>query len=294
MIRDYQPTDLPAIARMLTAPGGHGYTKPLEQVEQEIAPDFAASRVRVYDDGAVKGYSLLDIGARICQVIQYTAPAHRRQGIGSRLFDESMRILSEIDPNTIWFFYRQDAGNSRAFFQSQGCQVWYAYHHMRYTGPRFPEPAIEARTFEEQFFEPYLQGRSAAFLPSRKEIGFVPHAEAEKREPIHRYVTENRDHVFLFFDRGEFVGSAAIAGGYLLDDVFVCPAHQGKGYGKAIVQHVVNRILERGLQPELAVVTVNTTAKHLYDRVGFELIQTLEMSRRFSPNKEPDLSSPGA
>jgi GNAT superfamily N-acetyltransferase len=294
LIRNYQPDDAAAIAHILRLPGGHHMSGNEEQTTADMARDCGAGKAVVYDENGIQAFALVEDYGRISQVFLYTRPNQRGRGIGSQLYEEAMRILAPIDPNTIWFFYRADVGHSRDFFVSKGCQVWYSYHHMAYDGPAFAEPALEACCFDERYFDAYLQARSDAFYELRKALGFVPFAESEKRERLLKYALENRDDIYLFFDQGRFVGSVAIAGGNLLDDVFVAPAEHGKGYGRAITEYAVNRILARGVRPELAVVTVNERAKHLYDRVGFKLLQTLEMSRRFSPNKEPDLSAPGA
>ena len=273
MIRDYQPNDAAKILQILQQPGGHQITDP-----EAILNSLASNTVLVFDKGGVRGFSLIEVGKSVSQIILYTDPAQRCMGIGSALWEASLKSLNSVDPATIWVFYRQDIGSSRSFYASKGCQVWYAYHHMIYHGPAFEEPLLEWKLYEEPYFELYYQSRRDAFAPLMDGLG-NDEPEDKKRENTWRWLNENRDHVYLFFDQGLFIGSLAVVDNLLLDELFVCPGQQGKGYGKDLVHFGINRILEKGHHPTLAVVASNTHAKHLYDRIGFELIQTLEMSR---------------
>lgn len=54
------------------------------------------------------------------------------------------------------------------------------------------------------------------------------------------------------------------------------PAHQGKGYGKALLQAVASRIVSEGNTPFLHVYARNAAAIALYERMGFTHRQTLQ------------------
>lgn len=288
-LRPYTPNDAPALLRILTAPGGHIITRPPE----EIAASFAANRVLVYEDNGIQGFANLEVSPNISQIILFTAPDRRGQGTGEKLWRASLEILREVDPATIWVFYRQDVGAARDFYTARGCQVWYAYHHMAYTGPAFPEPALESRLYQDADFEEYYAARSAAFANLLDTLGSQEDEEV-KKERTRRWASDNAAGLYLFHQHGALIGSLAIIENYLIDELFVIPGLQGCGYGRALVHFAVNRILERGHRPELAVVTTNTTAARLYERCGFELLQTLELARILNPNKTADLRAPGA
>ncbi|MBD3886488.1 GNAT family N-acetyltransferase [Phormidium tenue FACHB-886] len=49
------------------------------------------------------------------------------------------------------------------------------------------------------------------------------------------------------------------------------PEMQGKGIGSAVVQHVIQQGIDRGLPVTLSVVPANSRAQRLYERLGFEV-----------------------
>ena len=51
----------------------------------------------------------------------------------------------------------------------------------------------------------------------------------------------------------------------------IVPEIQGKGIGSAVVQHVIQQGIDRGLPVTLSVVPANPRAQRLYERLGFEV-----------------------
>jgi ribosomal protein S18 acetylase RimI-like enzyme len=49
------------------------------------------------------------------------------------------------------------------------------------------------------------------------------------------------------------------------------PKMQGKGIGSAVVQHVIQQGIDRGVPVTLSVVAANPRAQRLYERLGFEV-----------------------
>lgn len=49
------------------------------------------------------------------------------------------------------------------------------------------------------------------------------------------------------------------------------PEMQGKGVGSAVVQHIIQQGIDRGLPVTLSVVPANPRAQRLYERLGFEV-----------------------
>lgn len=49
----------------------------------------------------------------------------------------------------------------------------------------------------------------------------------------------------------------------------VARKHWGKGYGRAITQYGINRLLDMGKKPALYFANANTPAKQLYASLGF-------------------------
>jgi ribosomal protein S18 acetylase RimI-like enzyme len=51
----------------------------------------------------------------------------------------------------------------------------------------------------------------------------------------------------------------------------IVPEIQGKGIGRAVVRHVIQQGIDRGLPVTLSVVPANPRAQRLYERLGFEV-----------------------
>src|SRR6185436_2340391 len=53
--------------------------------------------------------------------------------------------------------------------------------------------------------------------------------------------------------------------------ICTAPAHQGRGFGRRLTQLVIRRQLARGETPFLHVMSANTRARELYERLGFRI-----------------------
>jgi ribosomal protein S18 acetylase RimI-like enzyme len=54
-----------------------------------------------------------------------------------------------------------------------------------------------------------------------------------------------------------------------IHELQIMPEHQGRGFGTAVIQHVISDAATRGLPVGLSVVPANPRAKRLYERLGF-------------------------
>ncbi|MFE9483030.1 GNAT family N-acetyltransferase [Streptomyces spororaveus] len=78
----------------------------------------------------------------------------------------------------------------------------------------------------------------------------------------------------------EGVSSAAAA---VVGRLFVAPAARGHGIGALLMARAVREARERGLHPVLDVVASDAAAVALYERLGWELLATVE--QRWSPEQ---------
>jgi len=86
-----------------------------------------------------------------------------------------------------------------------------------------------------------------------------------------------RQDIFVWVANGELLGSVAIHG-HEIDDLFVAPAHQGKGIARALVTFAVARMQAAGVMPiTLSVVDWNERAYALYGKMGFVTMNTLHI-----------------
>jgi len=57
------------------------------------------------------------------------------------------------------------------------------------------------------------------------------------------------------------------------------PDHRGRGYARALMRHVAQRILDRGEQPFLHAYASNRGAIALYESLGFTVLREVLMTR---------------
>jgi GNAT superfamily N-acetyltransferase len=222
----------------------------------------------------------------------YVNPAHRRRGVGRRLFEVGMERLK--GSGRVTAKYRVDAGGGGgAFYAGRGFRVWYGMDELIYRGGRRPDlagsapasaPTLDIRPYDDRHFEAYVRLVGDAFEPMRRSHDFRPHNVREMNSTPERrdYFLAHRDDIFLAFGEGVLVGEAAVEGDFI-DEIGVAPGHQGQGYGRLLTLFCLDLLLRRGHpHPRTSVVVGNGPAWDMYYRLGFELVQTNEWACRRS------------
>lgn len=270
MIRYYQPTDHAEVLRAFQA----GDTISPSLIEDTLRRD----KVWVYHDGSVKGCAVVSIPrnseASECDVWIYTHPNEREKGIGSALWRVAERAANEFSPAVLYTEYRLDGNPSRAFFQSRGFQRQWAFQLLAYRQATPSKPMLDIRTYEDSDFPAYLAIRQSAFTALADAYGWS-NEEATDSSRRQQMLREHAD-IFLLFEDGLPVGIGRIHRHYI-DTIAVRPECQGRGYGRALVEHCLHELRARGVQePGLVVATKNQSAIGLYQRLGFDLLQINE------------------
>lgn len=82
--------------------------------------------------------------------------------------------------------------------------------------------------------------------------------------------------IFKYWSENEtLIASAIVNNNGFLDDIFVIPSYQGKGYGRLITQFAINKAISKGINKiETSVVEWNERAFKIYQSLGFSQIQT--------------------
>lgn len=295
-IRLYLASDDQTFIALLRQPGGYYLTS-----ENLSLDDYAEKYVYELDGNPV-GFLLLEMDARISQIIIYVAPAFRRQGIGSLLLQYGKTCLEKLDPNTTWVFFRSDIGSAKEFYVKRGAQNWYSYHFMECEAKpattQQPELSFDrvityatAQLENPEIFTEYLEKRAAAFLVTNKMIDSRPYDERERSTAIETWCYKYKEDLWLFYHQDRLIGSVCISEGFF-DEVFVETSQQGKNMGSEIVRWGLQKCQEKGWKPSLCVVDGNIPATKCYLKAGFEIKQTLEMMRMFNDHKEPDFRGP--
>ncbi|MFD1676851.1 GNAT family N-acetyltransferase [Alicyclobacillus fodiniaquatilis] len=122
---------------------------------------------------------------------------------------------------------------------------------------------LDVRPYEDSIFEQWIKGFGDAYRQLFMEADMEP--EDEDKEGNRRWANENRGNLFTFFDGSEFIGSCHLRDGYIRS-MFVCPQHQGRGYGKRILQYIIAQAQTQGSDLiRLAVLDINERANNLYE-----------------------------
>lgn len=165
-----------------------------------------------------------------------------------------------------------------SFWEEKGFSTWFILKTMVHDGRSLPKHNLSFRNYEDSDFDMYFRALGQAFEPMRRAMDITPfnvsQVSDEKRAKEREAFFKERENIFLFFERDSFVGTAIIDGREI-DDVYVTEAFQGKGYGRKIMDVVMNLAMEKNDQPiQLTVVDWNVKAKKLYHSLGFHVIKT--------------------
>jgi ribosomal protein S18 acetylase RimI-like enzyme len=247
---------------------------------------------RVYEEnGVIKGVSArteqreTPVGTR-ADVWVFTAPALRRRGIGTALWNEAWSSISQDAPHFLSTTYRGDQGDGPEFYARRGFGYWLAVHSMAYQGPAVEySSALFPVPYKDDFFYDFIRLTNEGFLGLRQENDILPHQcyppgfdEVAERERLDK----EKDNIYFFRDgTGEIVGYAFVDSN-VVDTVTVTNAHTRKGYGREMMFFCIKLIIERGhSNVTLEVVETNRGAKKLYDSLGFTLVESTHVARRF-------------
>jgi GNAT superfamily N-acetyltransferase len=170
-----------------------------------------------------------------------------------------------------------------------GLSVWYEYMVMLdYESVEATTPhQLTIRNIEEKDFETYFEVMGECFVWMRETVDIQPHnvveklwENPEKKQESYEDWLKHKEQTWMYFDQDVWVGSGLIVNQHDIDDVFVVPSLQGKGYGKAIILDLVQRIEKLGHSPTIGFVKVNEKAKQLYLSCGFKITHHFMHMRR--------------
>ena len=224
-------------------------------------------------EGIPAGISLLQTweGENSGYLTVFVGKAWRRQGIGSILVSHMMEQarkmgLSELQSDYCVDF--EDRELLEQFASKVGFQGQFLSRYMVYQGDFLPEPKLDFVPYREEYFDQLYELISGAFYPMRKANDLKPYqfvwSEVERRE-----FAEHAQDFFLLFEDGEIIASGYAHHGEI-DQVAVREDRRGRGLGRAVLSHAVNRSLqEKALQIFLWVLDWNRPAWSLYESLGF-------------------------
>lgn len=176
-------------------------------------------------------------------------------------------------------------------YDALGFKAWYDYMTMlEYEPIELTSPhQLSVRNIEAEDFEMVFKHMGECFVWMRETVDIKPFnvvdklwASEDKKQASFDVWIKEKENTFVYFDQGEFIGSGLILENGDIDDVFVVIKHQGKGYGKAIIIDLIERVKARGQSPMIGYVGVNERAGRLYHDCGFKLTQHAHYIRMFT------------
>jgi ribosomal protein S18 acetylase RimI-like enzyme len=277
MIRPYAEQDFEQVIKILAR--GSSMSR------DEIALYLDWCDVSVYDEEGVKGFTALGEPYATTSDVTldlwiYVQPEFRGRSVGARLYDTAVKKGREQKATRLSAEYNAD-DTSRIFFAARGFKRWYSWFRLAYTGPAFPEPDCAIRAYRDEDFLDVLRVRNEAFYELRLGLGLDPltYTEAaEKNDALRQDFLHGEERLYCCFDGRTMVAFGTTKNSFI-PTIAVAREAQGKGYGRALTQYCANRLLESGVpKVRLGVVETNTRARALYESLGFQYEQRLELA----------------
>lgn len=246
-----------------------------------------SNKIIVFDDkeAGIIGFSTFRIWGKDknkADIYTYVVPSLRKKGIGTLLYHEIMKNTDEINLKFISTRIKVDKDSATSFYKKLGYEKWYVDLDLHYHGSEQPKSDLKFVLYEDKYFEQYAEGLRTSFYELRKTNDFQPYLCCELNEEKRKEFLDNKDNLFLLLDNEKLIASMIVYNDGSIDDVFVLPAYQGKGYGKKTVQFAINKAMENGSNCiSLGAIDWNTRALNLYQSLGFNIVQTTNYYRLF-------------
>lgn len=228
------------------------------------------------DRPAGVGVHLAEEGAKSCSFTLYVEPKSRRKGIGTKLLKELCTSMKNKGIKRAITDYKVDE-NISSFIRTRGITPWFLTNYMVYEGDKLQEKALHFKAYEDKYYEEYYKLESNAFYQLRKANNIEPFIFESSEQDRMKYVKESKD-IFLIFEEETLVAAGYAKAGEI-DRIAVSKSCEGKGYGRALLCHGVNKLLDEGYSKIfLWVLEWNKRAKNLYEDIGFTVERLHELA----------------
>ncbi len=174
-----------------------------------------------------------------------------------------------------------------AMLTRHGMKPWYGYVFMKHDGRDVPVSPLTKRPIQPEDFMRYHRVMGECFVPMRQAMDIRPYdvidqilSDSEKFQKTYDEWLENAHSSWMYFDQDEWVG-AGLFYNQDIDDVFIPPNVQGKGYGRMITHDLIHEAKKRGFDPYIGYVKWNERAGKLYLSCGFIPFLSVTYHRMF-------------
>ncbi|MFA9398183.1 MAG: GNAT family N-acetyltransferase [Clostridiaceae bacterium] len=246
-----------------------------------------SNKIIVFDDkeAGILGFSSFRIWGKDknkADVYTYVVPSSRREGIGTLLYNEILKSVDDNNLESINTRIKVDNDDVTSFYKKLGYEKWYVDLDLYYHGSKQPQFNLKFVPYEDKYFEKYAEGLRNSFYELRKLNDFQPYLCCELSEEKRKEFLDNKENIFLLLNNEEVIASVIVYNNGAIDDIFVLPSYQGKGYGKKTMQFAINKAIGYGCNYiSLSAIEWNTRAVNLYQSLGFNIVQTTYCYRLF-------------
>lgn len=151
-------------------------------------------------------------------------------------------------------------------------QTYYSYIMEYKGGPVHSN--FYLRRYDDYDYDWYRATCNQCFKALREKLGIYSMLCEDKN-----VLLKSKEHIFIFEENTKKIGSVSIYGNEI-DDLFVDPEYQGKGYGKKLVLFAISKIQNEKnyLGPVfLQVLHINRKAIKLYQDCGFQITKKIQI-----------------
>ena len=246
-----------------------------------------SNKIIVFDDieAGILGCSTFRIWEKDnnkADIYTYVVPRSRRKGIGTLLYQEIMKNVDDIDLEFVSTRIKIDKDDATSFYKKSGYEKWYGDLRLYYHGAKQPNSDLKFVHYEDKYFEQYAEGLRTSFYELRKANDFQPYFCCELNEEKRKEFLDKKSNLFLLLDNEKLIASVSVYNNGIIDDVYVLPCYQGKGYGKKIMQFAINKALKNeNKHISIGAIDWNIRALNLYQSLGFNVVQTTHCYRLF-------------
>lgn len=233
----------------------------------------------VIDNGEIIAVGAFTGFSKKSKLNLYVSADRRNEGIGTKLLSSIEDVMRNGGVEEIVCSY-VDNEIERKFIYKNGFTNWFFSNHMVYEKDKFimPLETGEIRNYSDDDYSVCQKVYSEAFYRMGQMVGFET-TLSKPSEKERESFKNNADNMFVLVENNSIVASATIDENEL-DLVAVAVDEQRKGYGEKITRFCVNELMNRGNNQVVLWCVEGNPAKHLYDKMGFKVVDLHEFVKK--------------
>lgn len=206
-----------------------------------------------------------------CEIALMVAPAHRRDGIASRLIKECLSLIKTQPINTLIFSAPSELNTH-----------WLSIKGFHHCGSEYQMQRLQGAPLMVQNDSLILR---LAILEDIEALCAIDRLCFQTQQSnlegrFHELLNSQSHRLFLALKDGNPIGKAHVSFQQetnQLSDIGIIPSLQGQGYGSLLISHCINFAQSANKKPvSLDVETTNQHALKLYTQLGFTVVNAYD------------------